>query len=107
MKLYPLGIQVSDNKMTAWSIRITANKTLEKIVGLLANSIRLGRSPWHAFSTIKPEVVVYHITEHKEEGNQRSKWTSFEMLKHDLRIGEQTMVVNEDQEKIGSKLVQE
>ena len=43
MKLDPLGIQISDDKMTAWISRITADNSLEEIVSLLGrHNIKAG-----------------------------------------------------------------
>ena len=48
MKLHPLGIQISDYKMTPWIMRITAKNTLQEILGIFTNTIRRDRSTWRA-----------------------------------------------------------
>ncbi len=108
MKLDPLGIQISDDKMTAWISRITADNSLEEIVGLLGRhkikagidyesirnaltrasrgqiqygvAVARGTAP----STIKPAEIIYHIARDSDKESKRSKLTSFEKLKHAL-----------------------
>jgi hypothetical protein len=94
MKLDPLGIQISDDKMTAWISRITSDNTLEEIVQLLGRhkiksgidyesirnaltrasrgqiqygvAVARGTLP----STTKPAEIIFYLAEESDKPNQ-------------------------------------
>lgn len=70
MKLHPLGIQISDYKMTPWIMRITAKNTLQEILGMFANTIRRDRSTWRA--TLRHKTGRHRLPYHRKQRKGKS-----------------------------------